>query len=349
MPNSLLYLLPLLLGLASAWSLIPVAVQLGLMDTPGGRKDHAVPTPLIGGVAIYLGTLLPILLVPGAWASYYPCLTLSLGLLVVGILDDRSGLPPKNRLCMQIFAALCMIFWGGIQLESLGDLFGFGLVQLGLLAVPFTIFATVGVINAINMVDGVDGLASGIALIALFYLGLAATLADRMDTLNFIVLHGGAMLAFWLLNFRFPWRQRAHVFMGDSGSTTIGFILVWLIIELSQTSPGAFSPVVGLSLLALPISDTIVLMAIRISRGESPFKAGRDHFHHRLLGAGFSTRKTVLAIYTLSALFGGVCLGLHKLGISDNVLFAGLLIAANLVQYASFRINRHTAHKPSTV
>ena len=169
-------------GLAAAaltflvqWLLLPVAHRWNLLDFPQGRKDHAHPTPIIGGIAMAVGIIVT------AWATLdnpgTPMLAFTLGsalLIVVGLLDDKYDLPWWLRICAQIMAALIMAIIGGVRVEHLGPVFGLGDISLGLLSVPFTVFATVGVINAINMIDGADGLAGSLVLAALVMLGAAA-------------------------------------------------------------------------------------------------------------------------------------------------------------------------------
>lgn len=218
------------------------------------------------------------------------------------------------------FAAWLMAAVAGNQLLSLGNILGFGVVELGILAIPLTVFATVGVINAVNMTDGIDGLSGGLVLIALFFLCIVSFLAGDTDMLHFATL-----LAFLMLNFRLPWKRSALIYLGDAGSTLLGFIQTWLIIEATQGENAIMAPVYALWFLAIPLIDTVSLLIKRPMRGVNPFSAGTDHLHHRLIQAGFSHEQTVLGLYVVALIAG--CIGLLGLlyQASEALMFLGFL------------------------
>ncbi len=288
----------------SLFALKPMADRVGLVDIPGGRKQHKSPTPLIGGLGIFVGTLFMSMLSPDVYLLYSGLLATSALVLFVGILDDARELRVSVRMGLHAFAAWLMAAVAGNQLQSLGDLAGFGAVELGILAIPLTMFATVGVINAINMSDGVDGLSGGLVLIALFCLAVVALDSSQLVMLEFITLLICALLAFLAMNFRAPWKQPALVYLGDAGSTMLGFVLTWLIVDATQGDDAIMAPVYALWFLAVPLIDTVCLLIKRPLRGVSPFCAGHDHLHHRLLRAGFSLEQTVLGLYLVSSLLG---------------------------------------------
>ena len=157
----------------------PLATLTGLMDYPGGRKNHSDPTPLVGGLGIYLGLLAVSILSPVLMADYQNLLVLSGFVLLIGVIDDLYQIRASLRLLLHGSIALAMTWLAEIQLDSLGDILFIGPVQLGILAVPVTIFATVGVINAVNMSDGLDGLSGGLVTISLVFLSIAALIAGE--------------------------------------------------------------------------------------------------------------------------------------------------------------------------
>ncbi len=192
----------------------------------------------------------------------------------------------------------------GNQLVSLGNILSFGVVELGFLAVPVTVFASVGVINAVNMTDGIDGLSGGLVLIALVFLSIVAYLAGDSGLVRFCTLLICSLLAFLMLNFRLPWKQSALIYLGDAGSTLLGFVLAWLIIESTQGEGAVMAPVYALWFLAIPLIDTVSLLIKRPMRGINPFSAGTDHLHHRLIAAGYTHEQTVIGLY-----LAGICAG----------------------------------------
>src|SRR5690606_38766363 len=290
-------------------ALKPVAARAGLVDIPGGCKNHRVPTPLVGGVVIFLGTVLVCLFVPSVLDRYGMLLAVSALVLMVGLVDDARDLRVSIRLFMHCLAAWIVLMQTGMSLTSLGDLLTVGPIDLGILAVPVTIVAVVGVINAVNMTDGVDGLSGGMLVISLSWLGGAALIGGQVPLMQLCVLLCCALLGFLLLNFRAPWKQCALVYMGDAGSTTLGFILAWLLIDASQGGSAVIAPVHDLWFVAIPLMDTLYLMVKRPLQGRSPFSAGHDHLHHRLLKRGFNRQQAVLLMYLAAGATGLVGFG----------------------------------------
>lgn len=310
-----------LLTTAALLLLRPVASATGLLDYPGGRKTHSTPTPMIGGLGIYLGLLAVSMLSPVLLVNYQILLMLSGFVLVVGVLDDLYEIRANLRIACHGGAALAMALLADVKLDSFGDLLFMGPVQLGLLAVPVTIFATVGVINAVNMSDGLDGLSGGLVTIALVFLSIAALMAGESAVLSFSQLLIVALLAFLSFNFRMMWKKSALMYLGDAGSTLLGFILAWLIIAATQGSSAFIAPVYALWFLAVPLMDTVSLMVKRPLRGQSPFTPGRDHLHHRLLNAGFTPQQTVLMMHGAAVVFAGIGLGAHLAGAQEGTMF----------------------------
>jgi UDP-GlcNAc:undecaprenyl-phosphate GlcNAc-1-phosphate transferase len=315
----------ILVSAVLVWILRPLAMRIGLVDSPGERKHHAGHVPLVGGIAMFCGFMFAVLVVELSLDGYRAFFAGTALLVIVGILDDFHDLPPWAHFAAQIVAALIMTLWGGVVVRDLGPLLGSGTVQLGMWAVPFTVFAAVGMINAFNMLDGVDGLAGGVALIAFVLLVVVAFSGNRMVDAQVLLILVCVVSAFLGFNLRIPKHRHARVFMGDAGSMFLGFSLVWFAISLSQGVNRAMTPVTALWVLALPLIDAVSILVRRLSGRRSPFDAARDHLHHILLSLGFSVNDTVATIVGLATTVGVLgLLGLYR-GMPEHLLFYGFL------------------------
>lgn len=308
-------------------AMIAAAPKIGLIDKPGEHKQHEQATPFVGGFGVFVSLLLAafglLVLYPEQWLAWASLATCAVVMFGVGLADDCWQLSAKIRLVVQAGLALVMVFGAGVVLQDLGNLFFMGPVLLGLLAVPFTVFAAAGGINALNMVDGIDGLsgsisAGTIALVAV----LAWGAQDGAVLLLAMALLGGVAGFLWF-NLRFGQQHRARVFMGDNGSMLLGFMIVWLLIDLTQGSNAIVSPVVALWLYAVPLLDTLSVMTRRIWLGKSPLSPDRNHLHHLLQRAGFRVEDTVLFISLLHLSLGGVGVTASLLGAPDGALLLG--------------------------
>lgn len=330
------------------FALRPIAIRVGLVDIPGGRKTHINTTPLVGGLGIFFGMLCMSTIAPGVITEFAPLLSLSALVLFIGTIDDAKELTVAARMTGHTLVAIVMAVVAGIQLNSVGDIFYFGEIQLGALTIPVTVFATVGVINAINMADGIDGLSGGLVVIALGFTAFACSANGDVGSASFIVIMICSVMAFLTLNFRRPWHRRALVYLGDAGSTMLGFMLAWLLISSSQGEQASFAPVYALWFLAVPLFDTVNLLIKRPLRGLSPFKPGIDHLHHNLMSRGYKVEHVVLILTSVALLFG--CIGLAGLYLQASEtlmfeLFIGLFIVYFLL---SDRIKpKRTAETPA--
>lgn len=301
---------PLLALMGAAFTLAmmvllnPVARWLDLLDHPKGRKDHAAPTPVTGGIAMALG-IIAVRFLPFGGDKLHLDAFISASLIVIltGILDDRYDLRWYWRIAAQICAALVMVYGAGVRVEHLGPAFGLPDIELGWLSVPFTVFATVGLINAINMCDGADGLAGLLTLAACIMLGAAALYSGNMLVANRQLILVGVLCAFLLFNMRFPWQPRARLFMGNAGSAFLGLVIAWQSFRLSQNHAHPVSPVLALWFLPIPVMDTLVLIFRRMGDGKSPFAADRNHIHHLMMEGGFGPTQSALTL----AFFSGIC------------------------------------------
>lgn len=302
------------------------AYRFDLIDKPCNRKRHQDATPLLGGISIFLGFLIATLIgmdFSGELLSFMA----AAGLMVaLGVIDDLYDVSAKARLAGQAVVATLIIFTSEVYFTSLGNLFGFGDIELGLFAIPFTYLAILAAINAFNMIDGIDGLLGGVALLSFTAIGVLSWLHGAYMLLYLSFLIGAAIIPFLLCNLGLN-GARCKVFMGDSGSMFIGLTIVWLLVIATQQhhAVGPIKPVTALWLVALPIMDIVTVMGRRLIAGQSPIQAGRDHIHHCFLRAGFSARHTLilLLLFTLSMQIVGV-LG-DLLDITDAVLCYGFL------------------------
>jgi len=303
----------------------PLAIWVGLVDVPSARKSHSGNIPLIGGIAIFAGSLTALLIqhkldstalvfaapVPAFYGS-------ALLLLLIGAWDDFKELPAVTRLLAQIVASLIMIYVGGVVLVDLGNLnFDGTVLALGVFAVPFTVFASLGIINAMNMCDGLDGLSGSLALIGLLGFGIANSLWGATETQQIIIVFSACVISFLMFNLRTLWRPKAWVFLGDAGSMLLGITLTWIAIAITQGEERVISPTAALWFLMLPIYDAVSMMVRRLLKRRSPFEADREHLHHIFLLAGFSVGETVTLMTGIA--IGGVVIGLGGtyLGVTD--------------------------------
>lgn len=319
--------------------MIPMASRVGLVDFPGAHKKHEGCVPLVGGLAMFVA-LMAVFLMLTVWQNvpFSGAALVAAGLLViVGIFDDRIGLNVATRFTAQIAAVLIMIFWGGVVIRDLGHLLSANMLELGVFAIPFTVFACVGTVNAMNMVDGIDGLAGALAIVCLSSLAVVAAIAGLNDELLVLLSLIGIVAGFLVFNLPLLGRAQAAVFMGDGGSMFLGLIITWFLIVLSQGENRAMTPVSALWIFAVPLYDTIGVMLRRISRGGSPFEAGRDHLHHLLLQAGFGSGVTVVIIAAIQGIMAGIGLAGFYAGVPEAVMFYCFAGLSLLYYYAIAR------------
>ncbi|MFC1837856.1 glycosyltransferase family 4 protein [Thermodesulfobacteriota bacterium] len=275
--------------------LAKIAGRIGLMDQPGDRKNHAEAKPLVGGIGMVMAFVLSSLLfipLPGLRGFYAGIILL----IIAGFLDDYKELGPGWKFIAQIIAALLIIYFSDTILLTFGDLLGFGAINFGIFAIPATVFCCVGVINAINMIDGLDGLAGGITLISLMAFAVLSYLGNHTELMLICVALSGAVLGF----LRYNWAP-AKLFMGDAGSLFLGFALVFASIHVTQDEGSFVRPIGPLLILAVPITDTLTLIAKRLIVGRSPFSADTFHLHHMFIRFGLNRKQAVIAILGLCA------------------------------------------------
>jgi UDP-GlcNAc:undecaprenyl-phosphate GlcNAc-1-phosphate transferase len=315
------------------------AKRIGLADLPGGRKQHSGTIPITGGIGMFAGFFFAAMasgLISGATVA----LVVALFLLVFGgAADDMHDISPQSKFLIQLVATLLMTSWAGVQVHVLGNLFGFGPLNLYQWAIPFSVICALGVINAINMIDGLDGAAGGVSGVAMLALAYAALVQGLGTHAVLLLLLAAAVTGFLMWNMRFPGiRSRARVFMGDSGSMMLGLALCWFSIDLTQGEGRSLPPIVCMWILAVPLLDMARVIFVRISKRISMFEAGREHLHHLLLERGVPVYATAWIMMGIAALTGAAGLAAWRLGVPDwAISYAFIALFALVVVTAWFR------------
>jgi UDP-GlcNAc:undecaprenyl-phosphate GlcNAc-1-phosphate transferase len=273
-----------------------IAFHIGALDIPNARKVHKKPMPRLGGLGMYLGFLLGYMIFGSPSAVMNSVLIGSFIIVMTGVLDDIKPLKASFKFAGQVAAACIVVFYGQLYMQNIS---AFGLMfDFGIFSRLITIFFILGCINCINLIDGLDGLASGISAIYFLTIGIIAVIQGKFGldcVLAFVML--GATFGFLVHNF-YP----AKIFMGDSGSMFLGFIIA-VIALLGFKNVTMTSLIIPLLVLAIPILDTLFAIIRRLLKGESISTPDRFHLHHQFLNRNFSQRTTVLIIYLIDALF----------------------------------------------
>ena len=286
------FTLALFLTIALIPLLIRFSGQLQLLDAPGNeRKVHDRVIPRSGGLAIFLGAILPLLFLLELNSQFFGLLLAAAIIVLFGYLDDRYELNFKWKFFGQILAVL-VVMASGVVITKM-PFNGFAEPVLWV-TYPLTFLFLLGVTNAVNLADGLDGLAAGTVLISLALLAILAFVTDHYGVGLIAITVMGGVLGFLRYN-TFP----ARIFMGDAGSQFLGFVSAALAIMVTQHEASALSPVLPLLILGLPIMDTLMVMTIRIYQGRSPFSPDKYHLHHRLLALGLRHYEVVAVIYVL--------------------------------------------------
>lgn len=322
-------------AVGAIFALRPFAYVVDLVDRPGGHKTHHGEVPVIGGLGILLGLLFGLSASAGSLTHLQPYIFSAILLAIVGMLDDRFNLAPFVRLVAQFVAVVPMFYGAGVRVLSLGDLTGHGPVDVSGGALLATAIVTMGSINAFNMLDGLDGLAGGIALVALILTLLIPGLGAHPPALLLAAVLAAGVAGFLVFNVPVHWNRRMRCFMGDAGSTLIGFSLAWLLTDLSQGPDRLAPPITMVWLIAVPAIDLIWTVIRRLARGQSPVRPDTEHLHHMLLAAGLGVRAVFIIMILLAGTLGAAGFWLHQAGAPEWVSFAGLVAVGVFVVVAS--------------
>jgi len=343
-----------------------LAKKANILDIPSERKIHKNPTPLLGGVPIYFAFNLSILLgyflnntyiyefLFSKWQMFFICQVI---ILLVGIYDDIKKLSPTIKFLFQIFIGILLVF-SGFEIKSITNIFTGNTIQLGVVSIPITILWIVGIMNALNLVDGLDGLAAGTSFIVSVTIFAIAFFNQNIEIALVALILSGSILGFLRYNF-----HPAKIFLGDSGSLYLGFLLAVFSIEGSYKGATLVAVLTPILALGLPIIDTLLSMIRRFLKsinmvdypsengkfkavfvkGFSMFEADKDHIHHRLLKLGFSHKKAVIVLYGLCVLLCFFAIFTVAFQDINSSLFLGAIVVAFFIgirslNYEEFKI-----------
>lgn len=333
----LIYLATVILSSVLCMSAIPRIIYISkkkkIYDLPDSdRKVHKEVIPNLGGIAIFLGlTVSASVFINSTVFTYWNYITASLFILfLTGIKDDIINVNPTKKFIAQLAASFIIAIWADLRLDNLYGLFGLHELPYAL-SVFITIIGYTFISNAFNLIDGVDGLAGTIAVITTFSLGVLFALMENFSAAVIAFSVMGAVIGFLRYNY-----SPARIFMGDSGSLVIGFVIAVLSVILTDNmmkyrevaffhNSGSVL-LVALAILFIPIFDTFRVFITRIAKGNSPFDADRTHLHHYLLDLGFSHSKTVLTLALANVLI--ICLAFAIQDLPINIGLAILILSS---------------------
>jgi UDP-N-acetylmuramyl pentapeptide phosphotransferase/UDP-N-acetylglucosamine-1-phosphate transferase len=293
------------LALAITWALTPAVAELarrmGALDAPSARKIHSEPMPRLGGIAIYFGVIVPSLLLLSFEGPMRGILVGASLITLVGMLDDVRGTSPFVKLGLQFAVAGILVLYG-VRLETL-TFPGVGILVLGWVAIPFSLMWVVAIMNIVNFIDGMDGLAAGVCVISSVTFSIISLSLGRIDIGVLAAITAGSTAGFLRHNF-YP----ASIFMGDSGSLLLGFLLAAITLQGFLKGVATVALLIPLLVLGIPIFDTGFAILRRIKNRQPVYLADRGHLHHRFANLGYSQRQTVMILYSWSGLMSIVAL-----------------------------------------
>ena len=320
------YIVAFILAIAAVYVITPyvkdLAFRVGALDAPNARKVHKKPIPRMGGLAIYAGFVLAVL---ASMRLSFEVVGLLVGgtlILVLGIVDDLKQLSARKKLLGQIAAAIVLLFFD-IRIEWISNPFG-DMVFLDYLSIPITILWVVGLTNTVNLIDGLDGLAAGVSTIAAVTILFVALQQNFWIVAILTSALAGSALGFLYYNF-----NPAKIFMGDTGSMFLGYMLAAISVIGTVKSAATIALVVPIVALGLPIMDTAFAIIRRYTNGQPIFKPDKGHLHHRLLAMGLSQKQAVLLMYVISGCLGVSAFLLTEVNKIDSILIViGLLVVS---------------------
>ncbi|MCM3704266.1 undecaprenyl/decaprenyl-phosphate alpha-N-acetylglucosaminyl 1-phosphate transferase [Cytobacillus firmus] len=296
-----------------------LALKIGATDRPNHRKIHQKVMPRLGGLAIYISFLLGMLIFQPDKEYHIPILAGSLLIVILGALDDKYELSARIKLIVQIAAALIVVLWGGVDVNSINTPFG-GKIEFGYFAIPITVLWIVGVTNAINLIDGLDGLAAGVSSIALITISSMAIIMGNTYVIAVSTLVLVSTLGFLFYNF-----HPAKIFMGDTGALFLGYIIGVLSL-LGFKNVTMISFIIPILILGVPLSDTFFAIIRRIVNKKPLSAPDKSHLHHCLLNLGFTHKQTVLMIYAISVFFGLAAIIFSQAKVWGALLFITVIV-----------------------
>ncbi len=314
-----------------------IAQKIGAIDVPDARRVHTHPIPRMGGLAIFYGFIVATLCFARIDAQLRGILIGSFIVVALGIVDDVKQLGAKVKFAVQILVASIVVYHGVvIEFLSVPTFINpNGYVELGYFSIPFTILWIVGVTNAVNLIDGLDGLAVGVSSIATFSLFFIAILAGEMQVALLTAALAGGCLGFLPYNF-----NPAKIFMGDTGSTFLGYMLSVVCIQGLFKGYVVISFIIPFLILGLPIFDTAFAIVRRLWNKKPIMAPDRGHLHHKLMDMGFSQKQTVAILYIVTSILALSAVVVLEIGAYTAGVFIITIIAFGAVSYRAF-VDRH--------
>ena len=325
-----------------------IAIHINAMDEPNERKIHKVPMPRLGGLAIFLAFLLGYMLYGEISTQMLSILIGSFLLILVGIVDDIHSVKARYKLIVQIVAAAIVVLYGDLSFTEL-SVFGYKIYFNEFFGSLLSIIFIVAITNAINLIDGLDGLAAGISSIYFLTIAIIAFILNRIGGLDVIIslIMLGSTLGFLFHNF-----PPAKIFMGDTGSLFLGF-MISIIALLGYKVTTFTSLIVPIVILAIPIFDTVFAILRRLIKGQNIGVADKEHFHHQLLKMKYSPTKSILIIYVIDIAFAAVSifyiLGDNQIAIAIYVVLMILLLFVILKTDVLFEHKKKNANVTENV
>jgi len=310
-----------------------IAQKIGAIDIPDARRVHSHPIPRMGGLAIFYGFLVGILCFARIDTQLRGILIGSLIIVALGIVDDVKQLGAGIKFVTQI-AVACIVVYHGVIIEALSVptfIVSTGYLELGYFSIPLTILWIVGVTNAVNLIDGLDGLAVGVSSIATFSLFFIAILAGEMQVALLTAALAGGCLGFLPYNF-----NPAKIFMGDTGSTFLGYMLSVICIQGLFKGYVVISFIIPFLILGLPIFDTAFAIVRRIWNKKPIMAPDRGHLHHKLMDMGFSQKQTVAILYIVTSILALSAVFVLEIGAYTAVVFIITIVVFGAVAYKTY-------------
>ena len=332
-------IIALIIALSVSFVATPLMIRLaklvGAIDVPrDNRRVHKIPTPRLGGLAIFLGFMAGLLYLVEIDSRMFGVLIGAAIIVTLGFFDDINPLPAKFKFAVQVAAAAIAIHSGVLIPRVSNPLYfilgGSEFIHFGIWSYPLTLFWIVGVTNAINLVDGLDGLAAGISAISATTLFVAAIITQQYVAAPMAAILAASTLGFLPYNF-----NPAKIFMGDTGALFLGYMLSVISVMGVLKGAAALSILVPIFAIGLPIFDTLFAMVRRTLSGKSMIEADKGHLHHKLMDAGMSQKQAVLTLYSISAVLGFSAIALVEvtLKVAFILVFAVFLSASMGARY----------------
>jgi UDP-N-acetylmuramyl pentapeptide phosphotransferase/UDP-N-acetylglucosamine-1-phosphate transferase len=352
-PQWILIIMGFLMAFGITWFIIPSVVNISrlknLCDTPNGRTSHIIATPTLGGIAVFVGVVLSTVICAGTYFIFELKYIIS-GLIIVffvGIKDDILIIDPVKKLAGQILAALLIAVFADIRITNLYGLFHIFHIPY-IASILLTVFVFIVIINGFNLIDGIDGLASGIGILTSSVFGIWFWMSGHIACTILSFSFVGALTAFFYFN---VFSKTNKIFLGDTGSLVTGFVvgvLACRFLQFESISQEVIriqsAPTVVCGILIVPLFDSFRVFILRITQGKSPFKADRQHIHHRLLQIGFTHLHATLTLVLVNVFFIVLSFLLKGIGIIWLMaVIVGLACSMSyvLVTYANFKVNRN--------